>query len=277
MRITMKSLDGEMKITRIRANGIPALVLRPVREYRNVPGIVWIHGGGYITGVKEMALVSRAAGIVKKYGAVVISPGYRRAVTSPYPAAIEDCYKVLLYMKEHAEKLGVRNDQIMVGGESAGGGLAAALSMMARDRGEVRIAYQMPLYPMIDNHDTDSSRDNHGKAWDTRRNHLGWHMYLRGDFGKDVSPYASPARQDDYRGLPPCYTFVGDGEPFYDETLSYVKNLKDAGIEAEVDVYHTDIHAFDLLRPDLAISKEAEERFNRHFEYARDNYFAPQD
>ena len=101
-------------------------------------------------------------------------------------------------------------ETLMVGGESAGGGLAVAVCMMARDRG-IKVAYQMPLYPMISNIDTESSKDNHGKAWNTRRNHIGWRLYLRKDAKKHVSPYASPAWQTDYSNLPPCYTFVGDG------------------------------------------------------------------
>ncbi len=102
---------------------------------------------------------SRAVDLVKKYGATVIAPGYRLAFIAPYPAAAEDCYDALLYLKNHSDDLKINRNQIMVGGESAGGGLCAALCMMARDRGEVRIAYQMPLYPMIDNFDTESSAD----------------------------------------------------------------------------------------------------------------------
>ena len=92
-------------------------------------------------------------------------------------------------------------------------------------------------------------------------------MYLRGTDRQAVSPYASPSRQTDYRSLPPCYTFVGDGEPFYAETLTYVDKLKAAGVQAEVDVYHTDMHAFDMLRDD-ALSREAIKKFEQHFERA---------
>ena len=131
-------------------------------------------------------------------------------------------------MKKHADRLGIRDDQIFVGGESAGGGLAAALCMLARDKGTVKIAYQMPLYPMLDNYDTASSKNNHGRVWNTRRNHFGWKTYLRANDGKEVSPYAAPARQKDYFGLPPAYTFVGRGEPFFEETKTYIQKLKKA-------------------------------------------------
>ena len=114
---------------------------------------------------------------------------------------------------------------------------------------------------MLDSEDTPSSADNHGLVWDTRRNHWGWRHYLGEDYGTDnVSKYASPARETDYSGLPACYTFVTDGEPFYQETMDYVQNLKDAGVEACVDVYSGNAHAFDLLTPWRKQSKLARER-----------------
>lgn len=172
--------------------------------------------------------------------------------------------------------MGVRENQIMVGGESAGGGLCAAVCIMARDRGEVNVAFQMPLYPMLDDRDTESSRDNHGKVWNTRKNHMAWRCYLRGQDRENLSPYAAPARLEDFSGLPPAYTFVCDGEPFYAETMGYVQKLRDCGIPAEADVYHSDMHAFDMLRPGLEISREAVRRFGERFAYAQAHYFAPQ-
>lgn len=245
----------------------------PKDRKENVPGIMWIHGGGYILGIKEMVYASRAIDLVKNYGAIVISLGYHLALFHPYPVAINDCYTVLLYLKEHSKEYGINENQIMVGGESAGAGLCIALKMMARDKGEVEIAFQMPLYPMIDNFDTDSSKDNHGKIWNTKRNNFAWKKYLRKDVANDVSPYAAPARQKDYSNLPPAYTFVVDGEPFFSETLTYTDNLKKSGIEAKVDVYHTNVHAFNMMRPNDELSKEAIKNFNNYFEYAIKNYF----
>lgn len=261
MKIKLRP-DNDFHVQKIRIGRVPTLVLRPAHRPSIPVSVLWIHGGGYITGMKEMVYMSRAADLVRNYGVTVYSPGYRLAWRKPYPAAADDCYCVLEYMSR-------QTDTIVVGGESAGGGLAVAVCMMARDRG-IPVAYQMPLYPMISNLDTESSRDNHGKVWNTRRNHLGWRLYLRKDAGKIVSPYAAPAHQTDYRGLPPCYTFVGEGEPFYAETLAYVEHLKAAGVEARVDVYPTDMHAFDMLRED-ALSREAIETFERQFESALEN------
>lgn len=277
--ISMKP-DKDISVRKVTiptaSHKMPVLILSPKEGAKNAPGVLWIHGGGYILGMKEMVHMSRAVDLVKRYGAVVLSPGYRMAFQAPYPAAAEDCYAALLYLKEHAQELQINSSQIMVGGESAGGGLAAAVCMMARDRKTVKIAYQMPLYPMLDNLDTDTSADNHGKVWNTKKNHFAWKVYLRENAKREVSPYASPARQTDYSDLPPAYTFVGDGEPFYRETLTYIENLKRAGIPAEMDIYHNDMHAFDMLDPDSELAKMAAEKFNQHFAYAMGHYFCEQ-
>lgn len=254
------------------------LAFRPAkpRPAAQTPGILWIHGGGYMLGMPEMVYMSRALPLVKKYGAVVVSPAYRLAPRHPYPAALEDCYAALRYLQAQSAALGVSPSQLMVGGESAGGGLAAALCMLARDRGEVAVACQMPLYPMLDDRDTPSSRDNHAPVWNTRRNHRGWRSYLGTLSGQDVPPYAAPARQTDYRGLPPAYTFVGDIEPFYDETLTYMENLKAAGVEASVDVYPGCFHAFDMLTPWRRVSRRAAAAFEAWYRDAAQRYFAAQ-
>lgn len=243
-------------------SGQKLIVLRP--ETCTGPAVLWIHGGGYATGMAGMVYMSRAMALVKKHGAVVVSPEYRLAGKAPWPAALDDCYEALLWLKEHAAALGCDERMLMVGGESAGGGLTAALCLYARDRGEVPIAFQMPLYPMLDDRDTPSSCDNHGISWNTRRNHAAWKLYLRGVQG-EPSPYAAPARARDYAGLPPAYTFVGDREAFYCETLAFVENLQNAGVPAQVDVYPTGFHAFDMLLPWRKISKQAAAAFETAF------------
>lgn len=257
--------DKDLRVEKIRIGRIPTLILRPASVLMSDVGLLWLHGGGYITGLKEMVYMSRAVDLVKEYGVTVFCPDYRLAWLSPYPAAADDCFAVLRYMHARRDQLGLK--RLMVGGESAGGGLCAAVCMMARDR-NIPISFQLPLYPMLSNFDTSSSRNNHGRVWNTRRNHLGWRLYLREQAKSIVSPYAAPAQQTDYRYLPPCYTFVGEGEPFYAETLAYVDALRKAGVKAEVDVYPTDIHAFDMLFPDLPVSRQAIAAFQRHFEQA---------
>lgn len=260
--------DHRIRIRMIRPAGEP-----PEKS----PGVLWIHGGGYQSGSSRDVYVTRALSLTVKFGAVVVSPDYRLSRKHPYPAGLHDCYAALLYMKEHAEELGIRDDQIMVGGESAGGGMAAALCMLAKDIGSVNIAFQMPLYPMLDDRDTETSRDNHAPNWNTKRNHKAWKRYLRDAWGTDlVSPYAAPARREDVSGLPPCYTYVGAIEPFCRETVDYVERLKQAGIEAEADVYPDWFHAYDLIFPMKKVSREAIGKFEQHFAYALAHYFAPQ-
>ena len=256
--------------------GVSALLLSPLTAPKNAAGILWLHGGAYIAGMKEMVHASRAVDLVKKFGVAVLSPGYRLALKAPYPAAIDDCYAARLYLKAHAAAFGVRSDQLMVGGESAGGGLCAAVCIRARDEGKVSVAFQMPLYPMLDDRDTESSRDNRGRVWNTRRNHFAWRLYLRGTDRAQLSPYAAPARLTDFSHLPPAYSFVGDGEPFYAEAVRYFERLRAAGVPAELDVYHSDMHAFDMMRPDDVLSIQAAEAFNTRFADAQARFFAPQ-
>ncbi len=266
-KATILSDGGSLKLLILSPKGTTA---------QKRPGVLWIHGGGYVVGMPEMVHMSRARNLVIKYGAIVVSPEYRLAGQVPYPAALEDCHRALIYLKEHADELGVRSDQIMVGGESAGGGLAAALCMYEKDIGGVNIAFQMPLYPMIDDRDTKTSRDNHAPVWNTRRNHSAWSKYLR-EVNGDVPAYAAPARREDYSGLPPAYTFVSTAEPFYAETMAFIDNLRRAGVEAGVDVYPGLFHAFDMMLPCLKVSKQAGAEFDRRFEYAAEHYFAIQD
>lgn len=258
-----------MKSKRVTIEGpaglLECVVLYPKDQAGPLPGILWIHGGGYVTGMANMVYVSKGRTLAQEYGAVVVSPEYRLAGQAPYPAALEDCYAALRFMHKHADELGICPDHIIVGGESAGGGLAVATCLLARDKGEVPVAFQLPLYPMLDCEDTASSRDNHGRVWNTQRNHWGWQCYLGELYGtQDVPAYASPARETNYEGLPPCYTYVLDGEPFLAETLAYVRNLQAAGVEARADVFHGDVHAFDMLQPWKREARAANERLLEH-------------
>ena len=259
-------LETETRMMETEHGSMKLILLRP-REYEGkLPGILWIHGGGYFEGVPEMVHFSRGKDAARQFGAVVVSPGYRLSPKAPYPAALEDCYAALLWLRDNAEELSVDTERIIVGGESAGGGLTAALCMLAHDRGEVNVFCQFPLYPMLDCFDTDSSRDNHSLGWNTKRNHEGWRRYLGPLWGSaEIPAYASPAQRKDFSGLPPCYTFVCSGEPFYCETLEYVRRLNEAGVYAKADVYESDIHAFDMLMPLTKNARAAREAFVENY------------
>ena len=242
----------KLKSSRFRidtpAGRMSAIMMRPEKTNGPVPGLLWLHGGGYVTGMASMIYFTMASRLARHFGCVLIAPNYRLALRAPYPAALEDSYAVLRYIYSHADELGVDRNRIIVGGESAGGGLAAALCIRNREQDRIPVALQIPLYPMLDCNDTGSSRRSHSHGWGTRRNHWAWRMYLRELYGTDrVPPCASPSRETDYAGLPPCYTYVEDGEPFLDETAAYIKNLQAAGVEAKMDLFHGNIHGFDAL------------------------------
>ena len=251
------------------------LIRKPLEPKEGVPGMLHIHGGGYHSGNPDIDM--HGARYIEVSDCVIVSPAYRRSVEAPYPAALEDCYTALLWLKENAAELGVRDDQIIVTGESAGGGLTAATTLYARDKGEVNIAFQMPLFPMIDDrNNSESAKDNDGPIWNAHTNELGWKLYLGDLWGRDDVPgYAAPARATDYSGLPPTYTYVGAIDPFATETVEYVESLKAAGVEAELDVYEGAYHAFDLVKR-AKVTKRAHERLYQWFETAIQAYTAPQ-
>jgi acetyl esterase/lipase len=237
-----------------------------------VPGILWAHGGGYLIGVPEQDVpVYRR--LIEASECVIVAPAYRLGLEAPYPAALEDCYDALRWMVSNGEELGVRSDQIGLAGMSAGGGLTAALALYARDRGEPRVAFQMPLYPMIDDRmTTPSSIGNDAPVWNSVANALAWRIYLGELHGKEVPPYAAPARAEDLRGLPPACTFVGDLEPFRDETVEYVCRLREAGVPVAFELYAGAYHGFDVIAPNAGLSRKATAFYIDWFRLAVERY-----
>lgn len=274
----IEGLDcNEVWVPRKDGSEIRTRIYKPLQVTKEIPGILWIHGGGYAQGVPEMS-TSIYKRFIEESPCVIIAPDYRLSIEEPYPAALDDCYDVLLWMKNHTSELGIRDDQLMVGGESAGGGLTAALSLLARDRGEVNIAFQMPLYPMIDDRmNTESARENNAPIWNSNLNRWAWKLYLGDLYGKDVPAYAAAARTTEYRNLPPTVTFVGDIEPFRDETIQYVENLKAAGVPVDFEIYKGAYHGFDIIHPKADISKRARAFLMQSYRYAVENYFAEQE
>lgn len=271
-------IDGldcsEVQIPRADGSTIRTRIYKPRNAAGPLPALLYLHGGGYFMGAPEMFHPIIAQYIAAR-PCVVIAPEYRKSIDAPYPAALDDCYDTLLWIKTNAATLGVRDDQLFVGGHSAGGGLTAAVSLRARDRRDVNIAYQMPIYPMIDDRMTgESARGNNAPYWNTKLNALGWSFYLDGL--KDIPPEAAPARASDYSGLPPTMTFVGDLDPLRDETIAYVENLKRAGVPVEFAVFERAYHGFDSVAADAAVSKSANAFVRDSFANAVDTRFAPQ-
>lgn len=183
------------------------------RNHDKLPAMLWIHGGGYIMGHPNMddALCER---FVQAANCIVVSVDYRLSHEHPYPAAIEDCYACLVWMTNEAKMLGIDVNRVAIAGASGGGGLTAALALMARDKGGPSIIFQMPLYPMLDNRNTTPSSyeitENHA-TWNRTNNITAWNMYL-GEKKEDneLSPYAVPSRADNLVGLPPCIRVWGN-------------------------------------------------------------------
>lgn len=252
-------------------------VYTPKKRTEGAVGLLWLHGGGYAMGIPEqdLAFIKR---FILASGCVVVSPDYVRSLDAPYPAALEDCYRALLWLKENAQAYGVRDDRLFAGGDSAGGGLTAALCLLARDRGEASIAFQMPLYPMLDDRmDTVSARENDAPVWSTASSRAAWKLYLGDAYQTDgVSQYAAPARAAEVSGLPPALTFVGSAEPFRDETAEYVRRLREAGIPASLKVFEGCFHAFDTVCPRSPMAKEAAAFLVRGFLEAAERWTKPQ-
>jgi acetyl esterase/lipase len=213
------------------------------------PALLWIHGGGYIIGsaAQDDELCRRFA---SELDATVASVDYRLAPEHPYPAPLQDCYSALAWL---ARLPSVDPARVAIGGASAGGGLAAALALMARDKGEIPLAAQLLVYPMLDDRTVQrEGLDNPGhRLWNQSSNKFGWACYLA-DADRDI---AVPARHEDLSGLPPAWMGVGTLDLFHDEDLAYAERLRAAGVPCQVEVVAGAFHGFDGIVPKAKVSQ----------------------
>jgi acetyl esterase/lipase len=242
------------------APDVSLLICRPTGITAPVPCLYFIHGGGMMLGNNRSGGAAGALGHAEQIGAALVSVEYRLAPETPHPGPVDDCYAGLTWTVDHAEELGIDLERLIVGGASAGGGLAAAVALLARDRGGPHLKGQMLLCPMLDDrNDTPSSLQMAGLGlWDRGANEVGWTALL-GDArgGPDVSEYAAPARATDLSGLPPAFIDVGSAETFRDEDVAYATRIWQAGGEAELHVWPGGFHGFTGMVPDAALSKAA--------------------
>lgn len=230
-------------------SGVGVRLYRPTDASGPGPALLWIHGGGYVIGsaAQDDQLCRRFA---RELGATVASVDYRLAPENPYPVPLEDCYAALAWL---AGLPSVDPARVAIGGASAGGGLAAALALLARDRNEIPLAAQLLVYPMLDDRTVDrEDLNNPGhRLWNQSSNKFGWACYLA-DADPDI---AVPARREDLSGLPPAWMGVGTLDLFHDEDLAYAERLRAAGVRCEVEVVSGAFHGFDGIVPKAEVSQ----------------------
>jgi acetyl esterase/lipase len=230
-------------------SGVGVRLHRPPGGTGTGPGLLWIHGGGYLIGTaaQDDVVCRRFA---RKLGVTVAAVDYRLAPEHPYPIPLEDCYSGLIWL---AGLPAVDPARVAIGGASAGGGLAAALALLARDRGEIDIAAQVLVYPMLDDRSATAEGldDPNHRLWTQSANRYGWSSYL-GDADPNV---AVPARRDDLEGLPPAWLGVGTFDLFHDEDLAYAEALQAAGVPCEVEVVQGAFHGFDGVAAKAPVSQ----------------------
>jgi acetyl esterase/lipase len=237
------------------------VVMNPLSTQTGRAAILHIHGGGMVVGVPDSATVTKCP-LALEHDAVVVSVDYRLAPETPFPGPQEDNYAALLWLVGHASELGVDPARIVVMGESAGGGLAASLAQMTRDRGGPALAGQVLIYPMLDWR-TGGPECQHNNRhtgewiWTRDKNRFGWEA-LRGDYSPTDhrKGWFSPALAEDLTRLPPAYIATGALDLFLDEDLAYARRLIDAGVPCELHVYPGAIHGFEMV-PETTLAAQA--------------------
>jgi acetyl esterase/lipase len=228
------------------------LTWQPIEtEATKKPAILYFHGGGYMMGKPEQAYET-LGDWAKEFGAVIVAPAYRLTPENPFPAAINDGYAALSWMVSHADNLGIDRNRIAVAGDSAGGGLAASLAHMVRDRGKYSLCFQHLLHPMLDDRTakrTDIAAHHGAFIWSNEDNAFAWTILLGSEpGGNSTSAYASAARADNFAGLPPAFISVGDLDLFLEEDLAYAAALSRAAVPVAVQVLPGAPHAFSLVK-----------------------------
>jgi acetyl esterase len=251
--------DGVVISSR-RIPGAPGGPEVPVRIYRPEadgfrPVLVYFHGGGFVLGQVQL-FDTMCKNFATEVDAVVVSVDYRLAPEDPFTAAVDDCYAALSWAVSQAEEAGIDPTRVAVGGLSAGGGLAAAIPLLARDRGGPEIAFQLLINPMLDDRlGTVSSKSfTDTPLWRYRDAAAAWDLYL-GAERAEVSPYAAPARATDFAGLPPAYVLTSEFDPLRDEGIAYAARMLEAGVPVELHNMAGTFHGFDAFP--TAISRTA--------------------
>jgi acetyl esterase/lipase len=236
----LRSIPGDPEVA--------VMVFRPAEQQGNVPGLVWMHGGGYVSGSAAMSTL-RLEAIVAEVGCMALSVEYRLAPEVSYPGPLDDCFNVLAHVATNGDELGIDARRLVVGGVSAGGGLAAGIAMRARDHG-IPVVHQHLICPMLDDRGVTPSSRWVAPTWTREMNVYGWRAYLGELHGTaEVPAYAAPARAEDLSGLAPAYIHVGGFDIFLHENIDYASRLLAAGVPTELHVFPGAPHGFESLAP----------------------------
>jgi acetyl esterase/lipase len=236
------------------APGVPVRIYRPAGEAGILPGLFLIHGGGMILGDFEFE-DDTATRLCETLHAIVVSTGYRKAPENPHPAQVSDCYAALAWTARSSVQLGLNPDRLAIYGGSAGGNLAVATAMTARQKKFPSLCFLMSIYPMLDDrNETQSSRTiTDIGIWDRAANIEAWGWFLG---GKPADEYAAPARAEDLSGLPPVFIDVGEMDLFRDEDIDFAAKLLRAGVSTEFHLYPGAYHASEMIAPEAKLSKQ---------------------
>jgi acetyl esterase/lipase len=249
-----RSRNGERRVDVERVGAITVRLHRPRVTARTTPALLWVHGGGYVMGTAAQDDVLCRV-VAKQLNVLVAAVDYRLAPEHPFPVPLEDCHDALVWL---AARPDVDAERIAIGGASAGGGLAAALALLARDRGVVTPVLQLLSYPMLDDRTTlrTDIDERHLRLWNGASNRFGWSCYLGTTPGQPAVPSgAVPARHDDLSKLPPAWIGVGTLDLLYEEDLAYADRLRAAGVACEVEVVDGAFHGFDSVRPHASVTQ----------------------
>jgi acetyl esterase/lipase len=251
----LRKADPNVNAVAAEAGGrVPVRVFRPAKSSGRRPGLLWMHGGGMVLNTITMEDAACRA-FADRLGIVVVSVGYRLAPEHPYPAPLEDCYTALRWLAALPD---VDSSRIAVGGASAGGGLATALALLARERDEVHPVLQLLVCPMLDDRTglrTDIDRRKL-RLWNVGDNRFGWRCYLGpAATGGAVPGLAAPARHTDLVGLPPAWIGVGTRDLFHDEDVAYAERLRAAGVPCQLEIVDGAFHGFDGVAPKAPVSQ----------------------
>lgn len=257
--LSTRNLDHEVITVSGPAGDLTASVFTPRGRTTPGAGIYFLHGGGMIIGDRFTG-IANVLDLAEEHAAVVVSLDYRLAPEHPDPAPVEDAYAGFVWTFDHATELGIDPGRILLAGTSAGGGLAAGVALLARDREGPRAIAQLLMSPMLDDRDeTVSTRQYSGTgSWSRESNDTGWTALLGERRKTDaVSSYAAPARAAGLSGLPPAFVDVGSAEVFRDEDVAYASRLWASGVQAELHVWAGGFHIFDGAAPAAALSVAA--------------------